>query len=170
VSEKIFGIGLSKTGTTSLNTALTILGYKSLHWGSRKKLSEINLDYWEALTDIYLDSQLLLNYPNAKFILTVRDLDDWLNSFKKYDTIAHHLLSKSQLNYRKLVYGSESFNSELWKETYLKYYTWVTSTVPSENLLVLNIFSSTNSWEKLCNFLNKPIPTQDFPWENKGFV
>ena len=30
---RVFGIGLNKTGTTSLHKALTILGYESLHWG-----------------------------------------------------------------------------------------------------------------------------------------
>ena len=30
---KVFGIGLNKTGTSSLHRALELLGYRSLHWG-----------------------------------------------------------------------------------------------------------------------------------------
>ncbi|MCZ6834530.1 MAG: hypothetical protein O7G85_02035, partial [Planctomycetota bacterium] len=30
--NKVFGIGLSRTGTRSLNEALTILGIPSCHW------------------------------------------------------------------------------------------------------------------------------------------
>ena len=30
---RVFGIGLNKTGTTSLHDVLGILGFNSLHWG-----------------------------------------------------------------------------------------------------------------------------------------
>ena len=42
-SNKIFGIGLSKTGTTSLYAALAYLGYRSGTYGHMKKLG---LDQW----------------------------------------------------------------------------------------------------------------------------
>ena len=29
--NKVFGVGLSKTGTTSLGTALALMGYRNLH-------------------------------------------------------------------------------------------------------------------------------------------
>ena len=32
---RVFGIGLSKTGTSSLHEALTLLGFDSFHWGGR---------------------------------------------------------------------------------------------------------------------------------------
>ena len=30
--EKVFGIGLSRTGTASLNVALQVLGFRTYHW------------------------------------------------------------------------------------------------------------------------------------------
>ena len=46
-NAKIFGIGLSKTGTSSLSEALEILGYSTVHFPST--LSEIA--YYDAATD-----------------------------------------------------------------------------------------------------------------------
>ena len=46
-SAKIFGIGLSKTGTSSLSEALEILGYSTVHFP--RSLSEIA--YYDAATD-----------------------------------------------------------------------------------------------------------------------
>ena len=63
---KLFGIGLSRTGTTSLNTAFGRLGYRSVHFPSdartraeieafiadpRERLSLRTLRFHDALTD-----------------------------------------------------------------------------------------------------------------------
>ncbi|NIQ13131.1 MAG: hypothetical protein GTO02_01590, partial [Candidatus Dadabacteria bacterium] len=79
---KIFGIGLSRTGTTSLNKALEILGYKSIHWPSNNQiLTDICdgrfkwdiLQTYDALTDIHgaaFYREFDKEYLNSKFILT----------------------------------------------------------------------------------------------------
>jgi hypothetical protein len=68
---EIFGIGLHKTGTTSLHKGVERLGYRSLHWGgpatsqaARRALNEglPVLDYlpgFDAYTDI---GPLMLNF------------------------------------------------------------------------------------------------------------
>ena len=79
--SKIFGIGLSKTGTTSLARALEILGYKTRDYlgvtrYSSGDLSSIDLDEIEtndAFTDTPVPSfyrELDSRYPGSKFILT----------------------------------------------------------------------------------------------------
>ena len=94
---KIFGIGLSKTGTTSLARALEILGYKTRDYIGVTKyiagdLSSVDLqeiDANDAFTDTPIPSfykQLDEKYPNSKFILTTRNMDDWLRSCKKQFT------------------------------------------------------------------------------------
>lgn len=80
---KIFGIGLSKTGTTSLAHALEILGYRTKDYPGLSRyragdLSSVDLavvDAYDALTDTPIPSfyrELDQRYPGAKFILTVR--------------------------------------------------------------------------------------------------
>ena len=103
-AQKIFGVGLSRTGTTSLNRALQILGINSMHFPcdktTRQELYEFfarqsqgmpiapsislsALNYCDAITDtpaccIYKSLDVV--YPNVKFILTIRDKTSWLNS------------------------------------------------------------------------------------------
>lgn len=103
-SQKIFCIGLNKTGTTSLHKAFEILGYNSVHYSSK----EGNIQ--NIITNNYKDNALLLKglehydvildwndesildlykvfdqqYPNSKFILNTRDLDGWINSREKH--------------------------------------------------------------------------------------
>ena len=91
---KVFGIGLSKTGTTSLARALEILGYNvkdclgitKYSKGDISSINETALDTYDALTDTPIPNfyrELDKKYPNSKFILTVRDMDGWLNSCRK---------------------------------------------------------------------------------------
>ena len=89
--NKIFNIGLPKTATTSLNQALNILGFPSLHNPKplRKQVMEghyrFDRDDWRAITNFgeHFYPQLDQAYPNSKFILTVRDEQAWLASWQK---------------------------------------------------------------------------------------
>ena len=87
---------MQKTGTTSLHAALEILGFDSFHWGrgeAPRIWNEMNsfgrsntLEQWYALSDnpirvIY--QKLDRAYPGSKFILTVRDEQDWLKSVER---------------------------------------------------------------------------------------
>jgi len=84
---KIFGIGLSRTGTTKLCSILDSLGYKTRHFVP-ELLEPANWDAVEeveALADtpiqvIYKECDL--RYPESLFILTTRDLDSWLESME----------------------------------------------------------------------------------------
>ncbi len=98
---KVFGIGLSRTGTTSLTHALTIMDYRTNHFphddefrrevtdyleqgGDRLELSVLN--EYDALTDLpicCIYEGLDRAYPGSKFILTVRDKETWLASAQR---------------------------------------------------------------------------------------
>ena len=80
---KIFGIGLSKTGTTSLHVALEILGYSSVHY----PVTWEEFDRYDAAHDITVASrfeELDKLYPGSRFILTLRDLNQWLRSCENH--------------------------------------------------------------------------------------
>ena len=58
--RKIFGIGLSKTGTTSLSKALTLLNFSTAHWTnpySHDLLVKKDIPLFESLTDISISYQ-----------------------------------------------------------------------------------------------------------------
>jgi hypothetical protein len=78
--RNVWGIGLTRTGTRSLNRALEILGYRAVHYPT---LSMLLHDPLEAATDEpvavtykYLD----FLYPDSQFILTERNEDEWIES------------------------------------------------------------------------------------------
>lgn len=79
-TPRVWGIGLTRTGTTSLHNALKILGYQSVHWPTLHALLSGDL---QAATDEsvaavyrYLDHR----FPGSKFILTERSETEWLRS------------------------------------------------------------------------------------------
>ncbi len=85
--NKIFGIGLSRTGTTSLNNALKILGFKSVHFDPRlyDNINTPIINNFDAFTDnpiplIYKKLDTLI--PDCRFILTTRNIEGWLNSMQ----------------------------------------------------------------------------------------
>ncbi|MBC6421767.1 MAG: hypothetical protein GDA43_03165 [Hormoscilla sp. SP5CHS1] len=81
---KVFGIGLSRTGTKSLTEALNMLGINVVHYpNDETTLQELIagnyefslLNSWDGITDITVApyyAQLDKIYPDSKFILTVR--------------------------------------------------------------------------------------------------
>ncbi len=103
MKNKVFGLGFSKTGTTSLERAMEILGYNVCrgNWKNghtyyllamfmaedRNEIRRMT-QYWDAFfdgpfggTDLYLDLQKW--YPEAKFIHVVRKAEEWYSSFEK---------------------------------------------------------------------------------------
>ena len=98
---KIFGIGLNKTGTSSLHRALELLGYSSLHGGgldAHERISraidegEPMLRYIDPEPDAIVDVLAItyyfhladVQYPGSRFILTLRDIDEWVDSRRRH--------------------------------------------------------------------------------------
>ena len=98
LSDKIFGIGYPKTGSSSLVEALKILGYNALHAhsGPMWNRSLVNDLYglkalsFDAYVNVFPKAFYLYDstFPNSKFILTTRDPESWLSSLEPYN---HHL-------------------------------------------------------------------------------
>ena len=83
----IFGIGLSRTGTTSLHHALELLGYRSAPSSAALLDDQYDrlLDRYDAFTDNpipFMYRDLDARYPGSKFILTTRPLAGWLASME----------------------------------------------------------------------------------------
>jgi GT2 family glycosyltransferase/glycosyltransferase involved in cell wall biosynthesis len=177
---RIFGIGLNKTATTSLHHALTVLGFESLHWGGPavRRIVEICLDAGEpllsridprfdAFCDILPLSQnyqvLAEQYPGSRFILTVRSLDEWIESRRRH----------VETNRRRRDAGQYSGNfltvdEETWRQEWKSHVEQVRSFFDGRNDLLELDLSSSPEWQPLCRFLGVPEPTEPFPWANRG--
>eukprot|EP00980_Cylindrotheca_fusiformis_P013704 scaffold3519_cov60-Cylindrotheca_fusiformis.AAC.2 len=204
--------GLGRTGTMSLTEALNMLGYKTYHyldlshhqaWAdladgkkSSKEIIEMivgegyNATLENPTSDIYQD--LLLAYPNAKVILTVRDTPEafckswktlldtmviteqtfswtfpsffgYIPTFRNLKKIRYFMgTTHLQLNPGELTHGWRTKGDAWLAEQYEKHNQHVQDHVVKDNLLVFNV---KEGWEPLCKFLHKEIPKneQEFP-------
>lgn len=178
-TNKIFGIGLSKTGTTSLAQALRILGYTTNDFPSLRYLphqlrgiKEKELAAYTAFTDLPVVpffEQLYNRYHNSKFIYTIRDIDSWLASCRAYPRFNKPIyqLPLKVIKLRQMVYGCISFNEEKFRKAYYQHHKRVQSYFANKTdcLLVYNICGG-ETWPPLCGFLNCSIPTTTFPFAN----
>lgn len=146
-SQKIFCIGLNKTGTTSLGAFFEQEGYKVapqrkcellLQAYIDRDFSEIsrfcNRPNYDVFQDVpfslpYTYPHLSICFPNSKFILTVRDSpDDWYHSILKFHSNFYNkgkTPTKESLNNSKYVYQGWSWdlmNEVFFKDLDLLYY------------------------------------------------
>ena len=177
--SKIFGIGLSKTGTTSLANALEILGYKTKDYlgitrYSRGDLSSVDLDAIsanDAFTDTPIPSfyrELDKKYPGSKFILTVREMDGWLKSCKKQFT--RKLAEKqndASINLFMDIYDCFVFDEAKFIAGYEHFTSGVLNYFRDrpDDLLILDVTGG-EGWDRLCPFLKTTAPDVPFPRAN----
>lgn len=184
---KVFGIGLSRTGTKSLTMALNMLGINVIHYPDNdtilQELITGNYNFsilhdYDGITDITVApfyAQLDQIFPNSKFILTVRDKESWLKSLESH--WAHRPAFNGRENTTKMqvrrllraaVYGTYSFNRERMSYVYDLHYKNVLDYFKDrpESLLVINICQG-EGWEKLCPFFNLSQLEEPFPWMKK---
>ena len=177
-STKVFGIGFHKTGTTSLNSSLSHLGY---HLTGPNGVSDPNIannvykmcyelaEQYDAFVDnpwpiIFKDMDE--KYPDSKFILTLRPVDEW------YEGIIKHF-QEAKTPMREWIYGtglgSPVGNKQVYIDRYLKHYDEVREHFAGRDdaLLEFNLVGG-DGWQKLCTFLDKDEVSNDFPHLNKG--
>jgi hypothetical protein len=178
----VFGIGFPKTATTSLAAALNCLGIPTLHTSTEPKgeirlhsIIESNMSLnrnlldpidqkWQGFTDFWGDNYyetLYTQYPDSVFIYTKREFVPWFESSIKMtryiypieytdaDNIVNRHIKLAKKYFQKTEEIQEFFRDK------------------SHRYLELDICDG-DGWEKLCEFLNLPVPDQPFPYENKS--
>lgn len=167
--NKIFGIGLSKTGIFSLRKGVRILGFSTI-----KKPKDVDiLKQYDFANDIFISRRFeFLDYifSNSKFILTIRDIDSWIKSIEYHYRTRNGSLRRNpleRLENRFLVYGTTFFEKEKFIKAYYAHYEKVVNCFKNrENqLLIMNIING-DGYEKLCPFLGKEIIEREFPYRN----
>lgn len=174
--QKIFCIGFQKTGTQSVATSLGELGYRVT--GPRGfRIGRIRRFYRQLCADlsyqfdafqgdpwpiVYQDMFAL--WPNAKFVLTVRDKHEWIDS-----VLNDHAGTKTPM--RGLVFGSPDplGNEQVYLDRFERHNDEVQEFFAnrSEQLLTMDLTKG-DGYEKLCPFMGKPLMSRLFPHENIG--
>ncbi len=182
---KVFGIGLSKTGTTSLYAALAQLGYRTITYRHMARLGmqswldgTFDVDHLEgidAATDLPLAvffRDLDKAYPGSKFILTERPVEVWLKSAQKQfaSTIQRRYKPTFSRDTHLLTYGFLKENPERMKRVYREHSAAVREHFASrpDDLLIFNLFEG-HGWPELCEFLGRDVPNGPFPNVKPGY-
>lgn len=177
-NKKIIGIGLNRTGTTTLGLCLQHLGYHhtSVHEdafacyrdGNMDKLLEIvsGYDSFEDWPWPLVYREIDRAFPDSKFILTGRiSADIWLNSISRLARLT------GPTEYRRLVYGHAMPDGH--ESEYLDYYHRHNREVEEyfrdrpDKLLVVS-WDSGNGWDELCEFIGCAVPDLPFPHVNRS--
>jgi hypothetical protein len=181
---RIFGIGLSRTGTVSLTRALEQLGIRARHYPNDAATQE-ELRHGRYSLSILTETQALLDipvspyyaqfdalYPEARFILTTRPEDSWLesmeNHFRLYVEQRHDAFDDFV---HACVYGAVHFSPERFryvKRLHEQNVRTYFSDRP-DKLLVFDVFSG-DSWPELCRFLELPVPDEPYPHKNPALT
>lgn len=181
--KKVFGIGLSKTGTASLSKALTLLNYSTAHWTnsySHDLLTIEDAPLFDSLTDIsisYLYKEIYSEYPNAKFVLTTRPVKKWEDSFLTHYARSLHATSFEHLKriildqypprfgqryidiHNKLYFQHQNLQEafHFHEQDVLNFFKG-----KEDQLLLLDV-SQPNAFQNFSTFLRVNCPQNDFP-------
>lgn len=189
--QKVFGLGFHKTGTQSLDEALKILGFKTIHGDPRKAphggtegsklLDEYirqgnyylpTFDLYDAFTDnpyFSIWKEIVQMFPEAKYILTIRDEKKWIKSCVQY------YQGRRVRTMREWMFGqhadpSKNKESEnAWLGAYRRHNPEIMEYFKSagKDLLIMDITRG-DGWNVLCPFLDRPIPSVPFPHRNNS--
>ncbi len=172
-SSKVFGVGLPRTGTTSLAAAMLDLGFRTCHACFEEALFDIGDAFFD--TPVYVDyPDLDQRYPGSKFILTWRDPEAWYTSFSRsLGSYFHRLRTQENLPADSLIdrrcylqaFGPGEPTKEQLVGRYAEHRRQVESYFQERpgDLLVLDITTTDDPWNDLCQFLRTPHPSFPFP-------
>ena len=174
--SKVFGIGMFKTGTTTLGAALDALGFRTYNgpwkdqsrcpwhpWGAdmdhfrpyRESICQL-VDQFDAMEDYpFMFIYPLLDewYPGSKFILTTRDADAVADS----DIHMWRALG---------VREKEIPDKRRFVERCHRHHAAVLAYFEGRRDLLLVDWTQGDGWPQLCSFLNLPHPKTPFPHAN----
>lgn len=196
MSLEVIGAGFGRTGTLSLKLALERLGFGPCYhmlevlahpahdpvWHAATRGERVD---WDALFDGYGSAvdwpvaafwrELSNHYPEAKFVLSVRDPLEWHRSvmetiFKALsstpdpgnrDACVHRAMTRELILDR--TFDGQLADARYAIEVYERHNRAVQDALSKTRLLV---HRSVDGWEPLCTFLDRSVPDEPFPHRN----
>jgi len=191
---KVVCVGQPKTGTTSINKLLEILGIKTVSnpYVLDEMTSELLLDNdtmfdmlndsvddlsdicdsFQGFSDLpysFMSRWFIEKYPSTKFILTMRDSSTWFRSISTYMKIPH----SCSLGIMESLYGSKTPDPTLYPRMF-DYYNqdimdYFKKINKEDQLLVINLFENDNELGRILEFLGfDEDAVSTMPHENPG--
>lgn len=179
--EKVFCIGLNRTGTKSFARAMRQLGRKTLPWSpqafflyrrnERQRLLDI-IEKYDAFDDWpwpLMAQELMVDFPNAKFVLTRRSSEEtWLSSI-----LQHAKKTPGGAKLREAIFGvpDPEGNEQHYMNFYTAFYHEIDKEIERINCRerVLSVcWENGDGWRELCSFLGEAVPARSFPHFNSS--
>jgi hypothetical protein len=186
---KIFCIGFYKTGTSTLFEALNLLGYRAINGDKPGSypgaddgatlIRQIDagdyrlptFDLFDAFTDnpyFRIWREIHAQYPDARYILTVRDEQQWIDSCVRF------YANRRIRPMRVWMFGphADPARSDASRQAWLDAYRQHNAAVRAhfagaapEKFLELDLVANPR-WDELCRFLGQPVPDRPLPHAN----
>ena len=191
---RVIGAGVGRTGTYSMKLALEQLGFGPCHHMEEvDETSTREVGLWMAAVQGKADwavnyagfaaavdwptaafwRELAAHYPDAKFLLTVRDPEAWYASFSQtiYPLIEARDRARPEerpfLDMVSAVVTKTGFRLPATREEIIgmfeRHVAAVKATISPDRLLVFDV---REGWGPLCGHLGVPIPETEFPRTN----
>ncbi len=193
---RVIGAGFGRTGTLSLKFALEKLGFDACYhmmelrkhpdhrdlWAKAHRGEPVD---WDALFDGYQASvdwpscnlwrEQLAHFPDAKVILSLRDPQKWYESVMAtiYKSSSAGLTAEDPDRQAGAAWAHEIIWNRVFKNrmddpdyvisVFNEHNEAVKAEVPADKLLV---FEASQGWLPLCEFLEVPVPDDDYPRVN----
>jgi hypothetical protein len=158
---------------------MEILGLSSLHWGGpevnqavraaldegRPLLSGLDPTF-DAFSDVGLLSThfdlLDEQYPGSRFVLTVRPVDQWIDSRRRH--VERNMARRQAGDYdgNFLV-----VDEELWREQWQRQVGRATRYFEGRRDFLEVDLTAGSGWRQLCELLEVTEPVEPFPWANR---
>ena len=178
----MFGIGLGKTGTKTLEACFKTLGYENFDWYTVNRYRLIKqthidsysdtfniVDSYESFRDYpwpFIYKELCTKYPDSKFILTTRkDEDTWYESLVKHFDRGKRMSILYDIIYKKSDISCKEYFTNFYNNHNQQVIDYFAD--KPDKLLVI-CWENKEGWNKLCDFLNKSVPKVPFPHLNKS--
>lgn len=185
VSERVFCVGMNKTGTSTLKHCFEILHLGPIaspktydreirrqieHFYKHKTYDEMLdlAEHYKAFEDRPWNMWTMYRhahqrFPDSRFILTVRDPESWWRSTERWITVTKPgVMARYEQHLRVHEPSKESMT-----ESYLRYNSEVQAYFEGTGQLLVMDIEKGDGWEKLCAFLGLPVPDREFPHANR---
>lgn len=187
---KLIGVGVHRTGTSSVQMALGYLGFNAYHGRSlwwhldhakewmkllRTEPSARRLRFLHAFDAIAGDwpafcfwEKLCAHWPDAKVLLTVRDPEVWATSFERTIAQSTDEARMSTADNTRLARAALWEPGAIWEHTdrasliaaYNRHNQMVQETIAPERLLVMDV---KDGWGRLAEHVGMETPDIPFP-------
>jgi hypothetical protein len=178
---KVFGIGLHKTGTSTLQAALATFGYRIAGRHRKPLVKQVKAGQLKEVIARTATDDAFTDFPypkifrelhehygrNARFVLTTRrSAEIW------YGSVCEHARTSRLFGSQKLTYG---FYRPFGREgQYVSFYERHNDAVrryfqeqgAADQLLEV-CWENGDGWNELCRFLGEAVPDVSFPHRNK---